>query len=103
MKNIELVYLIDVGVQNPLAFGARVQAVKFDQGALEKLGMDFVGFSFGVDAGKIEWTIRLKTNALGDSLWQDDDALKYATRNLFQDSYALQLPALVTAKEPVVS
>lgn len=103
MKIVTLVYLIDVGVQNPLAFGSRVQAVKFDQGALAMLGMDFIGFNFGVAAGKIEWTIRLKTNALGDTLWQDDAALKYATRNLFQDSYALQLPALVTAEEPVVS
>lgn len=104
MAQITLVYLLNVGIQNSASptLLARAADIDFNQGTLDMLGMDIVGNETVAEPPSIKRTIVLQTNSLGDSLWRSIDALKYATRNLFQDVFALRMPAFVTAEEPIV-
>jgi len=103
--NVTLVYRLDVGSQNPNSTKliTRAENIDFNQGTLDYIGLDFVDSLTQTDAGKIKRTINLKTNDLGDSIWQNAEQLKYGTRNIFKQIFELRMPALVTAEEPVVS
>jgi hypothetical protein len=47
-------------------------------------------------------TIVLQTNAQGDLMYLDADAVKDATRNIFKGALSLRVPAQVAASEPTV-
>lgn len=103
MAQVKLVYVIDVGSQDPNNLIAKVSNVEYNDGTVEALGFDFVGTVTNVvPPNKIRQEITIQTNAQGDSMWPTADEIKNATRNLFNQSYELGVPALVTAEEPVV-
>ena len=106
MAQVKLVYLIDVGSRDPNELVTKVSNVEYNGGTVEALGFDFVGTVTTVvalpEGARIRQEITLETNAQGDSMWPTPEDIKSATRNVFNQSYELGVPALVTAEEPVV-
>jgi len=106
MAQVKLVYIIDVGSQDPSNFLAKVSNVRYNDGTVEALGFDFVGDVTTVvtlpEGDRIRHEITLETNAQGDTMWPTAEEIKNATRNIFNQSYELGVPALVAAEEPVV-
>lgn len=107
---VTLLYTLDVGIQLAANYVARVEAIDvFDpappgQGILALLGMDLVSdTTVAAGTNTITRTIVLRTNAQGDQLYANADAVKAATRNIFRAALNLRTPALVTAAEPVVA
>lgn len=108
MARITLKYDLNVGSQSAFATKLldRAKSIDVDQGSLDYIGMSIVDDQTAPDLhakNKIIRVITLATNALGDSIWQNADQLKYATRNIFKEIFEQRMPALVTAEEPVVS
>jgi hypothetical protein len=103
MALVTLVYRLDVGLQRTNAVLAKAADVLFNQGLFNLLGMDLVGDDTIWDSGNIKRTITLQTLPVGDSLWPTATDLKNVTRNIFKQAFEFQLPAIVTADEPVVS
>ena len=103
-----LVYNLNVGIQDTNSVRLRARAAAIDlnyQDTFTYLGVDLVGDQTDVVDGLIKRTLTFQTNAFAELylLYQTPEQLANATRNLFQDIFALQMPALVTAEEPVVS
>lgn len=104
MALVTLVYNLNADVQilsNKLL--VRAADINFDQGVLTILGMKVVQDDTVLENGAIKKTIVLETLPAGDSTYKTPEQLKDATRNIFRDVFALRMPALVTAEEPVVS
>lgn len=102
MAQVRLVYLIDVGSQDPNNYIAKVSNVEFNNGTVEALGFSFVGAVTTVDAGRVRQEITLETDAQGDTMYPNPEDIIAVTRSIFKMSYELGVPALVTAEEPVV-
>ncbi|GMV18002.1 MAG: hypothetical protein AMXMBFR56_62260 [Polyangiaceae bacterium] len=109
MFTVTLVYGISVGIQLAANYVTAVQNIDVfepappGQGILAMLGMDLVSdttVAAGLNA--ITRTIVLQTNAQGDALYADADAVKDATRNIFRSALSVKLPGQVVAAEPVV-
>lgn len=101
-----LVYHLDVGLQNAAdaTLLARASDINFNQGSFDWLGVDVAGDATVTESEHvIKRTIMLETTPFGNSLWRSPTQLKYATRNLLSDIFALKMPARVTADEPVIS
>lgn len=109
MHTVVLDYLFDLGVQNPVAYVAKVQAIDVyekpppGQGVLDILGMTIVSDVAAIIGIELHRTITLKTTAAGDQLYPTANAIKAATRGIFTGALALRTPAVVTAVEPVVT
>lgn len=109
MFTVTLVYGISVGIQLAANYVTAVQNIDVfepappGQGVLALLGMDLVSdttVASGLHA--ITRTIVLQTNAQGDLLYANAEAVKNATRNLFGSALSVKLPGQVVAAEPVV-
>jgi len=103
MARVTLSYRASAGLQSPARFAADVGAIELFQGELLQLGLDVVSDETVPSDRAAVRTIVLETNALGESLWCDDAALKYATRNLYTQALQLRIPGPVRAAEPEVS
>jgi hypothetical protein len=110
MFTATLVYSIDTGFQFAANYVAAVQAIDLfeppppAQGVLTLLGMDLVSdVTAQAGVNLVTRTIVLSTNAQGDGMYSDADAVKAATRNLFKAALNLRLPGRVAAAEPVVT
>lgn len=105
-----LVYVIDTGFQSAANYVVAVQSINLfeppppGQGLLTMLGMDLTS-DVTVQSGpnSVTRTVVLTTNAQGDEMYADADAVKAATRNLFKAALNLRLPGRVAAAEPVVT
>jgi len=110
MATVTLAYAIRVGLARASALLARVQAIVLNTGELDLLGMDVVSDVTVVvvdpqcaEAPFLERTVVLQTNAQGDELFPNTDAIMDATRQLWRARLNLLVPAVVTAAEPVVT
>jgi hypothetical protein len=102
MATVTLVYRIRVGNQDPAALLARAEAVEVDP-IFEPLSMAKVSDVTAVVAPGLTRTIELETDAESDAMFPTDENKIAATRGLCTGVLSMQLPALVTADEPVVS
>lgn len=102
MATVTLIYKIDVGNQNPANFVGRVESVDVDAN-LELLNMTKFSDDTVQGAPGVVRTIVLHTNATSDGMFPTDDNKIAATRGILTNVFAAQIPAKVTADEPVVS
>ena len=111
MATVTLTYMIRVGLARASALLARVSAIVLNTGELSLLGMDVVSDTTVVvatapdcaEAPFLQRTVVLETNAQGDSLFLNADAIADATRLLWRARLNLLVPGVVTATEPVVT
>lgn len=107
-SQVVLVYDCEVGVQpndaSSAAF-AKVRDLELDpEGATaELLGLTLDTDVTALVASKIRRTLTYAVTATGNANFPSEDALKSATRGLFTSVLELNVPARVTAFEPVVS
>lgn len=102
MATITLVYRIDVGNQSPAALFATVRDVDVDPN-LEMLSMTKTSDLTIVAPPGLVRTIELTTNPTSDAMFPTDENKIAATRGMCTNVLAAQVPAIVTADEPVVS
>ncbi len=102
MATITLVYRIDVGNQDPANFVGVVEAIDVDAD-LEPLNMTVLSDDTVQGAPGVIRTIVLQTNATSDAMFPTDANKIAATRGLLTNVFGIQVPAKVTADEPVVS
>lgn len=109
MFTVTLVYALSVGFQLAANYVTSVDAIDLyelpapDQGVLTLLGLDLVSdVTVAASVSALTRTIVLQTNAQGDGMYVDADAVKDATRNIFRGALSLRVPAQVVAAEPVV-
>lgn len=102
--NVTLEYSCYVGLQDPAAMVAAVQAVVLDEGELAALGL---GVSTDVTAAQganvVKRTLDLQQNAFGTTIITTEQEMIDATTNLFTGKLSLRVPAKVTASVPVVT
>jgi hypothetical protein len=111
MATVTLTYAIRLGLARASALLARVQAIVLDSGELSLIGASVVSDVTVVvtdapacsEPAFLQRTVVLETNAQGDALFPNADALADATRNLWRARLNLLVPGVVTAAEPVVT
>ncbi len=102
MAQITLVYRISVGNQKPSDFQVRVESVPLTY-ELEILFMNKISDVTVVAAPGLIRTVVLETTAEADNQYPTDALKKDVTRNLWTNNLQQQIPAAVTADEPVVA
>lgn len=109
MFTVTLVYAVAVGFQLATSYSTRLSSIDLfelpapDQGVLTLLGLDLVSDTTAVaGVSALTRTVVLQTNAQGDQMYLNADAVKAATRNLFKSALSTRMPATVAAAEPTV-
>lgn len=108
-SQVKLVYNLNVGLQSAAPGSKvfnRVAQIDWDPNAdvASMIGMTLSGLAQtapGPSTIRIEMDYALEAQALVS--FPTDDLIRKATRNLFGGIFESQVPALVTAEEPVVS
>jgi hypothetical protein len=111
MATVTLDYFIRFGLAKASSLLSRVEAIVLNTGELDLLGMSIVSDTTVVvstapecaEPAFLQRTVVLETNAQGDALFPDADALQDATRQLWRSRLNLLVPGVVTADEPVVT
>lgn len=102
MATITLVYKIDVGNQDPANLLARLEAIDVDAN-FEMLQMTKTSDVSAIALPGLTRTIELQTNATSDQMFPTDALKRSATKGLLTNVFAIQMPAQVSADEPVVT
>jgi len=99
-----LVYDMLTGYQNNAALMNKDLTPLSVSSTLEALGFDRVGdMTVSTSGLTLRRTITVRTNAVGDRLWNSADQVKAITMRLFRGGLAMLLPSVVTASDPVVT
>lgn len=102
MRTVQLNYIVETGLQNPVLMAPKVLAIPVDQ-EFEFLNLDKVSDVATAGAGSVTRTIVLQTNATSDEMFPSNTELAAATTALLSGILALQAPGRVTAVAPIVS
>jgi hypothetical protein len=102
MRTVQLNYIVETGLQNPVLMATKVAAIPVDQ-EFEFLNLDKVGDATTPGAGLVTRAITLQTNSESDAMFPTNDELEAATTALLSGVLALQAPGRVTALAPIVS
>lgn len=82
---------------------ARAQQANLFVGELDLLGYTLIDRVVAIVGSDVRTRIRLSTNATSDSRFPTDAQRIYSTKNLYRAALADQIPAFVTAADPVVT
>lgn len=103
MATVTLDYSIAAGIHPLPSLVTKVAGVNLFRGELDLIGMIAQSDDTTIDGSEVKRTIVLATTAEGDVNFPTAEALGYATKKLYAQSLALQVPATVVAAEPVVA
>lgn len=104
MATVELKYDINPGIRpRNAAEIIRIAGIPIFRGELDQLGMVVAGDVTTLEGTQIRRTVTLQTEALGDSLFPTEAALKSATLGLYKATLNLLYPGSVVEHEPVVT
>lgn len=103
MATITLDYFIASSTVPLSRLLARATLAQLFKGELDLLGYTLTSYAAVITGGRVRARVILATNATSDSRFPTNASRMYSTKNLYRASLANQVPAFVTAADPVIT